>query len=406
MRRKKTEVLAIIPARGGSKSIPKKNVKLFNGHPLIAYSIAAGLKAREVSRVLVSTDDAKIAEVSSYYTAEGPFLRPAQLARDDTPDLPVFLHALRWLKNKVNYQPDIVVQLRPTSPLRPEDCVDRAISTLLRSPEADSVRAVTPAAQNPYKMWHIKNRFLTPVVKTPLREAFNVPRQRLPQVYWQTGHIDVIRYGTIIGKHSMTGSHIVPFITDPAYTVDLDTLYDWEFAEWNTYHRNLNIVRPEQPPFFIKDIRLLVLDFDGVLTDNMVYISRTGKEEVACNRSDGLGLAILKEIGIKVIVLSSEKNPVVSQRCKKLGLKSFQGLNNKADMLKKIILEGHIPAQNIAYVGNDVNDLACMRMVGFSVAVANAHSEVLRIADYVLSKPGGRGAVREICDLISFSLKR
>jgi N-acylneuraminate cytidylyltransferase len=149
------EILALIPARGGSKSIPHKNIKLLAGHPLIAYSIAAAQQSRLVSRTIVSTDDDEIACTAQSYGAEAPFLRPEEYARDDSTDLPVFTHALHWLKEKEGYQPDLVVQLRPTSPLRPPDCIDQAVQVLLDHPDADAVRGVIPSAQNPYKMWHI-----------------------------------------------------------------------------------------------------------------------------------------------------------------------------------------------------------------------------------------------------------
>ena len=115
----RAKVLVIVPARGGSKSIPRKNIRRFAGHPLLAYSIAAGRQAESVGRVLVSTDDAEIVEVARRFGAEAPFLRPAELAGDDTPDLPVFEHALEWLRREEGYQPEVVVQLRPTSPVRP-----------------------------------------------------------------------------------------------------------------------------------------------------------------------------------------------------------------------------------------------------------------------------------------------
>ena len=130
----KPEVLAIIPARGGSKGIPRKNIRLFAGYPLIAYSIAAGLQAATVTRVVVSTDDAEIAEIARSHGAETPFLRPVELAGDRALDLPVFEHALTWLAEKENYHPDIIVHLRPTTPIRPPDLVDRTVRLLLGSP--------------------------------------------------------------------------------------------------------------------------------------------------------------------------------------------------------------------------------------------------------------------------------
>ncbi|MCX6035433.1 MAG: acylneuraminate cytidylyltransferase family protein [Chloroflexi bacterium] len=149
----KPEVLAIIPARSGSKGIPRKNIRPFAGYPLIAYSIAAALQAETVTRMIVTTDDEEIAEVARQYGGEAPFLRPAELAGDRTLDLPVFQHALVWLAEHENYHPEAIVHLRPTTPLRSPDLVDRAVRVLLDHPEADSVRGLTPAHQNPFKMW-------------------------------------------------------------------------------------------------------------------------------------------------------------------------------------------------------------------------------------------------------------
>jgi len=148
-----TQVLAIIPARGGSKSIPRKNIRPFAGHPLIAYSIAAGLAAKTVTRLIVSTDDEEIAAISRRYGAETPFIRPAEFSQDQTPDLPVFRHALHWLAEHEGYQPEIIVQLRPTSPVRRVAHIDQAVRILLERPEADSVRTVCVPFLNPYKMW-------------------------------------------------------------------------------------------------------------------------------------------------------------------------------------------------------------------------------------------------------------
>ena len=147
------EVLAIIPARGGSKGIPRKNIRSFAGHPLIAWSIAAAKQSHLVTRIIVSTDDEEIAVVARRLGAEVPFLRPSELAQDLSVDLPLFEHALSWLKEHEGYQPDILIQLRPTSPIRPIEMVDGAVQMLLDHPEAHSVRGVIPSGQNPYKMW-------------------------------------------------------------------------------------------------------------------------------------------------------------------------------------------------------------------------------------------------------------
>lgn len=226
------EVLALIPARGGSKSIPRKNIRLFAGYPLIAYSIAAAQAAETVTRVIVSTDDAEIAEIAHRYGAETPFLRPLELSQDDTPDLPVFEHALKWLASHEGYHPEIVVQLRPTSPLRRKRLIDEAVFRLIENPHADAVRTVCVPFQNPYKMWRIDSQgFLVPLIQTDIPEAYNMPRQKLPEVYWQTGYVDATWAETILEKHSMTGERILPLVIDPSEWIDIDSPEDWRRAE-------------------------------------------------------------------------------------------------------------------------------------------------------------------------------
>lgn len=227
-----TQVLALIPARGGSKSIPRKNIRQFAGYPLIAYSIAAGLAAETVTRLIVSTDDEEIAGVARRYGAETPFLRPAGLAEDDTLDLPVFQHALGWLAEHEAYRPEIVVQLRPTSPLRRAWHIDQAVYRLLEHPEADAVRTVCVPFQNPFKMWQIgPDGLMRPLMQSENQEPYNMPRQLLPEVYWQTGYVDAAWSDTIMNKGSMTGGAILPLVIPPEDWIDIDSPDDWRRAE-------------------------------------------------------------------------------------------------------------------------------------------------------------------------------
>lgn len=396
----KNEVLAVIPARGGSKSIPRKNIKLFNGVPLIAYSIAAGLQAKSVTRVIVSTDDEEIAEIAKNHGAQVPFMRPKSLGRDTTPDLLVFQHTLSELKKREGYVPDVVVQLRPTSPIRPKTCVDQAVALLKSNSKVSSVRGVVPSSQNPYKMWRITSKFRMSPLLSEIKEAYNLSRQKLPLTYWQTGHIDAIRLSTIL-QGSMTGSVICPLVLDPNYTVDIDNERDWLRSEWMMRQMRLEMVLPKvlKKPF-PNQVSLLVLDFDGVLTTNKVIVDQLGKESVVVNRSDGMGISRLKKSGVEVLVLSTEKNPVVSARCKKLGINFKQNLSDKGFALKAEILSRKLDSKKVVYVGNDINDLPCASQVGCFVAVKDAMPEVLQLADFILTHRGGEGAVREVCDLI------
>lgn len=408
----KREILAVVPARGGSKSIPKKNIKLLSGIPLIAYSIAAGLQSKHVTRVIVSTDSEEIAQIAKEWGAEVPFLRPPELAADSSLDIELFQHALPWLEEHEGYIPDFVVQLRPTTPLRPPDCVDRAIEIMLQHPDADSVRGVVPSGQNPYKMWRLdsgEDAPMKPLLQEGFVEPYNMLRQQLPSTYWQTGHIDVIKRDTILKQNSMSGNAIYPLVLESRYTVDIDNLNDWDRVEWMIERLNLPIAKPLRPGKSAKnpleDVKLLVLDFDGVMTDNRVWVSEDGTEWVAAHRGDGMGVEMVRETGVEVMVLSREMNPVVAARCRKLNITYQHGLREKVPALQQIIQERQLNLDEVVYVGNDINDLGCMRLVGCGVAVADAHPKVLAEADIVLSKAGGFGAVRELCDRIVYSKK-
>lgn len=401
---KQAEVLALIPARGGSKGIPRKNLRDFAGAPLIAYSIVAAKQAERVTRVIVSTDDAEIAEVARAWGAEVPFMRPAQFAQDDSTDLPVFEHALDWLKRNENYVPDVVVQLRPTSPVRPLGLIDQAIEKLLHDPEADCVRGVVPSGQNPYKMWKISPEGqLEPLLALEnLPEPYNTPRQALPPTFWQTGHIDALRTKTILEKNSLTGERIVPLLIDPLYTVDIDSMADLQrYAQLMSDPRIKAVDPLKRRRAFPDRISDLIMDFDGVMSDDLVYVDQDGRESVRCSRSDGYGIGLLKEkTAIQILILSRETNPVVQARANKLGIETFQSVYKKDDAIKALIAERKLDSSEIIYVGNDLNDLVVLPLVGYFVCPADAHPHVLRQADLVLNHVGGRGAIRELAELI------
>ena len=407
-----TEVLAIVPARGGSKGIPRKNIRLFAGYPLLAYSIAAGLQAETVTRTIISTDDDEIAAVARESGAQVPFMRPGELAEDNTTDLPVFRHALAWLQEHEGYRPDVVVQLRPTSPIRPPDLVDRAVRTLSAHQDADSVRGVVPAGQNPHKMWRVTGAGgpMTPLLEVEgISEPYNAPRQSLPPVFWQTGHVDAIRPATILSKASMTGHAVYPLIIDPRYTVDIDNLTDWSRYEAVVQSGSLEMVVPGRARRSMPErIDLIVTDFDGVITDNRVWTDETGRETVVASRSDSMHIRELRERGVEVVILSSEPNPVVRARAEKMGMvEVVQGidLQGKGQALRKLILHKNVDARHVAYIGNDLNDLPCFEVAGWAVAVADAYPEVRRAADWVLKASGGHGALRELCDMVLARLR-
>lgn len=226
------EVLGIIPARGGSKGVPRKNIKPLLGKPLIAYTIEEAFKSRYIKRLIVSTDDEEISEVAKAYGADVPFLRPSDLAEDHVTDLPVFQHALKYLRQTEGYRPNIIAHLRPTAPLRTHDHIDQGIELLVSS-RADSVRSVCIAPKHPCKMWKFEGQDIVPFLPKAIcgEEAYNLPRQSLPSVYIQNGSVDVAWWNTIMEKNSMTGKRIVGMLMKTEDSVNIDTEVDFLVAE-------------------------------------------------------------------------------------------------------------------------------------------------------------------------------
>jgi CMP-N,N'-diacetyllegionaminic acid synthase len=225
------EILALIPARGGSKGIPKKNIVNVCGKPLIAYSIEQALTSKFIKRVIVSTDDDETAEISAKYGAEVPFKRPAEYAQDLSADIDVFQHALRWLRENEDYVPDIVLNHRTVCPVRKVEVIDKAIGLFINTPEADSLRSVCLSALTPYKMWRIEGKYMKPLLPlSDFAESFNMPRQVLPKVYWQFGYVDMVRTEVITKKGRMSGDKVLPFIIEDEW-VDIDHEEDIEKAE-------------------------------------------------------------------------------------------------------------------------------------------------------------------------------
>lgn len=216
------EVLAVIPARSGSKSVKDKNIRLINKKPMLAYSIEHGLKSKYINRVIVSTDSEKYADIAREYGAEVPFMRPAEYATDTALDFEVFFHCLTALKEIENYVPDIVVQLRPTYPIRKIDDIDAMIKMLIDHDEADSVRSIAPAKEVAYKMWHMNaDGYLSPIMKD-IKECYNMPRQELPKVYYQNACIDVFRSNVVLDKKSMSGDVILGYNMEHNYDIDTE----------------------------------------------------------------------------------------------------------------------------------------------------------------------------------------
>lgn len=234
---KRIEVLALVPARGGSKSMPRKNLREVGGKPMVVHSIDHARQARLITRVILTTDDAEIADAGLSAGAEVPFIRPTGISGDFSTDYEFVRHALEWLRDKEGYSPELVAQLRPTTPVRDVGLIDRAVEALDSRPDADSLRAVVSACFSPFKMWRLEESgFLSPLLQLQgVPEPYNQPRQLLPDCFQQDGFLDITRPRTVFEQQSITGARILPFFLDRE-SIDID--YEPELVQADRIMRN------------------------------------------------------------------------------------------------------------------------------------------------------------------------
>jgi CMP-N,N'-diacetyllegionaminic acid synthase len=234
------DAIAIIPARGGSKGVPGKNIVPLSGHPLIAYSIIAAQQSQCINRVVVSTDSPEIAAIARKYGAEVPFLRPAEFSTDTSTDRDFLLHAVQWFDTHEGFQPEYLVHLRPTTPLREPAVIDRAVQLIQQAPSATSLRSAHLAAKTPYKWFEMDSQGyfqgIRPYDTRP--EYYNLPRQSFPPVYDPNGYVDVVRASQLLNSQSVHGCAIIGFITPHCH--DVDSLEDLELLNfWVERHGSM-----------------------------------------------------------------------------------------------------------------------------------------------------------------------
>ena len=236
----KPYVVGMILARGGSKSIPKKSIAPCAGKPLLAYTIEAALHAKGLDRLIISTDDPEMAEVARSFGAEVLFMRPKELAEDTTPDLLVLEHAIQWFEQNKGRRPDIVVHLRPTTPLKAASDITKGIQLMIENPDAQSVRSVCKPAHTPFKMYRLEegNKFMVPLLQKEypevfkkLKEPYNMPRQILPVIWRHSGYVDIMRSEVVTELRSMSGTRILPLQFDTWRDIDIDSLDELQQAE-------------------------------------------------------------------------------------------------------------------------------------------------------------------------------
>ncbi len=231
------KIIAVIPARSGSKGLPDKNIKELAGKPLIAYSISAGIKSKLIDRVIVSTDSEKYASISKDYGAEVPFIRPNEYSGDDSTDYDFVKHLLDWLAKNEGYTPDYIIHLRPTTPLRDPKVIDNAIRKFMNSKEATSLRSAHEMPETAYKQFELEGKYF----KTICTDSFdlddaNNSRQSFPKTYTPNGYVDILRTSHILENHLLHGNRVMGYVTD--FAIEVDTIDDFEFLEWQIKSNN------------------------------------------------------------------------------------------------------------------------------------------------------------------------
>ncbi|WP_406725871.1 N-acylneuraminate cytidylyltransferase [Streptomyces sp. GD-15H] len=391
-------MLAVIPARGGSKGVPAKNLAPVGGAPLVTRAVRECRAARRVTDVVVSTDDRAIAAAARQAGAE-IVLRPAAIAGDLATSEAAVLHAMDAHEALYGAPVDVVLLVQCTSPFLVREDID-GVAAAVAEQGADTAVTVAPfhgfvwrdatdetaadgaaSATGGYGVNHDK--------------SFRPRRQDRPQDLLETGAAYAMdAAGFREHRHRFFGrTELVR--TDPARVLEIDDPHDLARARALAPLFDAAGALPTAA-----DIDAVVLDFDGTQTDDRVLIDADGQEFVAVHRGDGLGIAALRRSGLKMLILSTEQNPVVAARARKLKLPVLHGVDRKDLALKQWCEEQGIAPERVLYVGNDVNDLPCFALVGWPVAVASAHDVVRGAARAVTTVPGGDGAIREIASWI------
>lgn len=386
------KIVAIIPARGGSKGIPLKNIQPIGGVPLISRTIRAALDSKYISAVYVSTDSELIANVAREEGAE-IIVRPADISGDAASSESALLYSLE----KINISSDFLVFLQCTSPFTTSHHIDKCIESIINL-DADSCLATV---SNHRFLWkNLENNDGVVGINHDGRNRKR--RQDLDPEFMETGAVYVMRTNKFIKeKTRFCGKVVNCNFDDESLAFEIDSPFDLLVARAIDQSRN----NSDYSDIKFSDIKLIVFDFDGVFTNNKVYLDEEGCESVQCNRGDGMGISLLKKTRIPLFILSTEKNPIVLKRAEKLGIPAFNNVENKLQFLEEYISKSNISSDSVCYVGNDVNDLECLKKVGLPVVPSDAHEEVKKFARIILKNKGGDGAVREFCDMFLKGLK-
>lgn len=386
------EFVAIIPARGGSKGIPLKNLRLVGGLPLIARSIAALRASSSISEIYVSTDCAEISRVSAEFGAK-VIERPPVLAIDEASTDPVLLHALEAI-SKHSPRPDQFVLAQATFPFLNNVLVDRVCEEL-KDPY-DCAFAATPFHSFVWSESEENSCFPTYRLQNHKHHFHTRPRRQDSSIqYLEQGSVYAIKTQSFLSSKSRFCFTPRPVVVDTPFSFEIDTPGDL-YAAKNLAQTPVDTPNRIDP----SRLRVIVCDIDGVLTDNKVFTGSNGVESVRFNKSDSLAISLFKSLGVTVVWLTSEVNPTHKHRAKKLGLQIVVSPTSKEEALSEIIKTYNRtfrPYQpTVVYIGNDLNDVKCLTLSDLSCCPLDSHPSILQAADLTLPVRGGEGVFRAL----------
>ncbi|WP_223228295.1 acylneuraminate cytidylyltransferase [Roseovarius litoreus] len=379
----------VILARGGSKGVPGKNLRHVGGVSLVARAVRAARMARQVGCVYVSTDDAAIATEARLYGAR-IIDRPAALASDTASSESGWLHALSHLRRDM---PDLsrLVFLQCTSPFTTGADIDHCLKSM-QDKGADC--ALSVIADHSFLWSQDADGWGQGVNHTPAHPRRR--RQDLPPAFRESGAIYCVKADAFeaAGQRFCGTVALCPVDHPP---IEIDSERDLQICALLLQQMGRVGVDPAR----LRGLRAVVMDFDGVHTDNRVQVDETGQETVRSSRYDGLGLSMMRDAGHwRMLILSKERNPVVARRAEKLTIPALHGIDDKLTALDAWLSVEGLTRQEVLYVGNDVNDKAVMQAVGLSACPSDSHPEIMAIADWILPFPGGAGALRAMADAL------
>ncbi len=366
--------IAIIPARGKSKGIPKKNIKNICGYPLIFWSIQAAKNAKKIDKFYVSTEDSEIKSIANFYGAE-VLDRPDILASDESKTIDVLTELNKKIKAKT------IIVLQPTSPIRNQNLIDECIEEFYKG-----------------KYDSLATGYNCKIVEYGKHN--NLRRQDIDGFFYDDGNIYILD-GNLVNKGMWYGNKLCKKIISRDQNYEIDDITDFKIVECLLENRIQQGIQTCDIYNKLRNIKLLIMDVDGVLTDAGMYYSENGDEQKKFNTRDGKGIEILKKHNIKSAIITSEDTEIVRRRAKKLKIDFlFQGIEDKSKIIKKLSEKTGFSFEEIAFIGDDINDLSALKIVGIPISVLDGSLENKKIAKLVVPLNGGRGCVRYVCDLI------